>query len=57
MEMETDRFHMGITYGDPHMEMENDISPYGNGESSFPYGDQMKWLPISIWRSPYGNGD
>jgi hypothetical protein len=39
MEMETDRFHMGITYGDPHMEMENDISPYGNGESSFPYGD------------------
>ncbi len=57
MEMETVRFHMGITYRDPYMETENDTSPYGNGESSFPYGDQMKWLPISIRRSTYGNGD
>jgi hypothetical protein len=51
MEMKAGRFHMGITYGDTHMETENDISPYGNGESLFPYGDQMKWLPVSIQRS------
>ena len=57
IEMETVRFHMGITYIDPHMEMENDISPYGNGASLCPYCDRMKWLPVSIWRSPYGNGD
>jgi hypothetical protein len=57
MEMETYHFHMGIAYRDPHMERENDISPYGNGESLFPNGDQIKWVPVSIWRSPYGNRD
>ena len=28
-------------------------SLYGNGDSPFPYGDVS--IPVSIWRSPYGN--
>ncbi len=28
---------------------------YGNGDSPFPYGDVS--IPVSIWRSPCGNGE
>jgi len=33
-----------------------DQSPYGNGESLFPFGDANEMIPISIWGSPYRNG-
>jgi hypothetical protein len=38
MEMETDRFHVGITYWDPHMETENDISHMEIGSPCFHMG-------------------
>ncbi len=62
MEMGIPHFHMGmrqspLPYGNPCMETGSQFlySPYGNGHSPFPYGDVS--IPVSIWVSPYENGE
>ncbi len=44
-----------FSYGDPRMEIGTRFfkSPYGNGDSPFPYRDDL--ILVSIWGSPYGN--
>ncbi len=39
-----------FSYGDPHLETGIDTTPYGNGESPFPYGDKKNESPFPYTR-------
>ena len=46
-----------LPYGDPDMGTGIAISLYGNGDHRFHMGIEKFMIPVSIWGSPYGNGD